>query len=126
MKIQGFELKERTAYQEELTNNLGESVVVYAKIVYDSISNNWNWLERVWYRWKYSPSKILKNNKTRSILEAVKYIYNLEGKKEKYYTFLRYQLNEISEDEFNKWSDEMFELAKRNKKKVDDFKNIEK
>ena len=121
MKVKGFELKNRSAYDVLLVSSLegGNIIVSYVKIIYDSIKRNWNWFNKLWYRWKFSPSKLLKDLTEKEIIEAVRFIRIQEGAKEEDLTFLDYQLGAIPEDKFVEW-------VKSNKKKVATIQDITK
>lgn len=115
MKIKGFELNARMAYDVILASTLeGENVLLnYAKIVYDSIKLNWKWFNRFWYRWKYSPSKLLKSHTKDQIILAVKHIRFREGASKEDLTFLDYQLGMITVEEFLKYVEESKKKAQK-------------
>jgi len=121
MKILGFELKNRSAYDVLLVGSLeGENIIVsYVQILYDSIKRNWNWFNKFLYRWKFSPSKLLKQLTEKEIIEAVRFIRIQEGAKEEDLTFIDFQLGLVEESKFLEW-------LKKNKKKVETIQDITK
>jgi len=121
MKILGFELKNRSAYDVLLVGSLeGENIIVsYVQILYDSIKRNWNWFNKFLYRWKFSPSKLLKQLTEKEIIEAVRFIRIQEGAKEEDLTFIDFQLGLVEESIFLEW-------LKKNKKKVETIQDITK
>lgn len=121
MKIKGFELKNRSAYDVILVGGLGgENIFVsYVKIIHDSIKRNWNWFNRFLYRWKFSPSKLLKELTEKEIIEAVRFIRIQEGAKDEDLIFIDFQLGKVKEEQFLSW-------LKKNKKKVETIQDITK
>lgn len=102
MKVLGFELKPRMAYDVIVFDGIDKDniFISYANIIHDSIKLNWNWFNRLWYRKKCSSSEILKNLTPQDLIKAVKQVRILEGAKKDDLKFFDFQLGELSEDDF--------------------------
>ena len=120
MKVKGFELKPRMAYDSLIVSSYegGNILLTCSKMLYDSIKLNWNWISKMfWYRWKLKPSKLLKSLTDKQLLEAAKQIRILEGAKEEDLIFFDFHLG-------NKTIEEFTEYLKENKKKVELIQSI--
>ena len=116
--IKGFELKPRMAYDSIIVSSFegGNILLTCAKMLYDSIKLSKKWYQ-FWFRWKYSPSKLLKNLTDKELLNSAKDIRILEGAKEEDLIFIDFHLGLKTIDELKSWLIE-------NKKKVESIQDI--
>ena len=120
MKVKGFELKPRMAYDSIIVSSFegGNILLTCAKMIYDSMKLSFKWY-KFWLRWKFSPSKLLKTLTDKELLETAKAIRIIEGAKEEDLIFIDFHLGLKTIDELTQW-------LEANKKKVETIQDITK
>lgn len=120
MIIKGIEFKlyPRTAYDVLISTNGGNNIMlIYAKIVYDSIKQGFGY--KFWYKRKFRPVQILKSLTDKEIIRTVRDILLLEGQKESDLVYQNFLLGKSTDEELLDW-------VKANKKKVELIQTISK